>query len=248
MKRVPIKFQLFIGVFIAIMIVFIIIFVIGYGKMNRKTSHGDSILGSENLENGSVDEETGTYYQVSNSGARIYAYHSVSNDIIEMSKKYIKENGYDDEHILFVFRNSANTYLPKEIADQVLDVYHPNIEGENSSKNCPYYVEEMYVDSPESNYIGVGYFVITQEDGIKESIQLKTPEELSRIKKEPDIGLEATRRARQILKTNDDVDVIDSKRFFLDKGNENISLCYRVLFSDGKKMFINGITGEEMEN
>ena len=183
MNKVPIKFQLF----IAIMIVFIIIFVIGYGKINRKNSPGDSTLGSENLENGSVDKETGTYYQVSNSGA-------------------------------------------------------------NSSKNCPYYVEEMYADSPESNYIGVGYFVITKEDGIKESIQLKTPEELSRIKKEPDIGLEATRRAREILKTNDDVDVIDSKRFFLDKGNENISLCYRVLFSDGKKMFINGITGEEMEN
>lgn len=246
MKKRLSKSLSIIGIFSIISIIVIIFIIIKVRGDDKNNSNSGS-----NINTGECysDIEMSSYHNVSNGGL-IYAFNSVPDAVIEGAKKYIRENGYDNSQILFSFRNSRETFGPKYIAENVLDVYDPRElteEYTGTSTEYLYYVLETYKRNEDSNYICVGYFAINENGVVTEAQHLKTAEELSSYTIEPDIGADSLTQAKKFLSLDENATIDQSMCFFYYDEDGNAVLCYRYRFDDGNEIYFNGITGEKIK-
>lgn len=230
---------------IIIMVVFLlcITFVIVCVFKNKQKKK--STLHEKNSENGTVltDEEEGTWQNISDNGAELYSFNSITVKVIDAAKKYIMESGYDGKDIYFIFKNSSNSYSSDYVINYMLDMFYPQ-QYENEHEQL-YYVEEVYNCKGVTPSISVGYFAINENGDIVESKYLKTRDELENYNLKPVLSSgDAILLAED--ESNIDRAMVKSEELFYYKDNKDI-LCYRILFDNGTKVYINAITGEVID-
>lgn len=261
MKKSTLRTLLIIGIFVLVLIITIIILAISTkGKDDNTMSVKPSInsdssasnSGESVVSNENVDVEEGSYHYVSDGGSTIYAFNSVPNLVIDGAKQHIKYKGYDDNELTFVFDNSRETFGPKYVVENRIDVYDPKplvTEYTATSAEYLFYVEETYKRTKESNSICVGYFAINEKGEIVEEKNLKTATELFEYTIEPDIGTDAITQAKNFLSINENATIRQDrcKRFIYYNEDGEAVLCYRYAFNDGNEIYINGITGDKIK-
>ncbi len=197
----------------------------------REYAKRDASLKSEKAEDKVAvsDEEYGNSYKISENGSSLYAYNSISSQVIEAAKKFIIESGYDSKNISFDFLNSKYTFTH----NNQLDMFSPEkLEDEQL-----YFVEEIYKVEPP---ICVGYFAINENGDIVESKFLKTEKELEEYNTKPKISLGDAITIAQRGKSN--LQPLDVTLFYYNDDKE--CLCYKVRFYNGEKFYINALTGD----
>lgn len=189
--------------------------------------------GKEEEEVIASDEEYGSFYEISENGASLYAYNSISSKVIEAAKKFIVESGYDSKNISFTFKNSKYTFSQDSVIKYQLDMFFP----EKKEEEPLYYVEEIYNVKPS---VCVGYFSVNENGDIVESKFLKTEEELKEYNKKPEIDHgEAITIAERGKSSLQPLEVL----LFYYKDDKDC-LCYKVRFDNGEKVYVNASTGE----
>jgi len=168
-------------------------------------------------------------YEVTPNGTKIVAYTSIPKKVINSAKEYIKNNGYNSEHITFYFLNSCETY-------------HPDYSSKD--KELVYYIKETYKD------INVGgCFAIDKKGTIIMSQGLMTQSELLKIKTDPDIGATAAVEiARDCLDLESNVPATEITKWLICRPSDSeLIFCYKIVFGDNpENIYINGLTGEEV--
>ena len=210
-------------IFIAIFL-FIVVAIIALTE-KEKVQVKESVQKSIEEEIIMSDLESNTKHMVSQNGAYIWAYDSIPVEAIDFVKKYIKNNGYDNNDIAFIFKNSFETY-----------------NRDYPSQSGDYYIEKIYKN------IIVGYMVIDGENNIIEVNNFIPIGKLLKIQTEPDIDIEAVFRAREYLGLDSGVsaELIQRVIYTISSSDEFI-FCYKIQFEgQDDVIYINGITGKRV--
>jgi hypothetical protein len=178
------------------------------------------------------DIEKSIKYKVTYTGSTIWAFHTIPKKVVNATKKYIKNNGYNRAEIEFNFLNSKYTY-------------NPDYPSNRNDVPFVYYVEELYKN------MWLGYLAIDENGNVVETHDLMTAEELSIIQTDPDIGsIFAIECARKYLNLSSDISVETSERTLYTEPNTNKRFfCYIIKFKDiDDYIYINAKTGKILES
>ena len=175
------------------------------------------------------DIEKSVKYKVTCNGSTIWAFHTIPKEVVNATKKYIKNNGYNSAEIEFNFLNSKYTY-------------NPNYPSNLNDVPFVYYVGETY-----KNNMWVGYLAIDENGNVAETHDLMTAEELSIIQTDPDRGsIFAMECARRYLDLSSDISVETSEMTLYKETNTNKRFfCYMIKFKGiDDYIYINAKTGK----
>lgn len=188
-----------------------------------------------------VQTETGCIekqfiHKVTPTGATILAFKSIPLDIIESLKKYIMDNGYNENDIWFTFQTSPFTAL----------------SGYTWQKDKFYVVQEKHnAGDIDYNYnrhwIYIGELVIDIDGNVVETQNLITADALAKLRLEPSISFkEALQIARDYLGLDENSSAeIWSWCFCTPHNDDEWVLCFTIKFKDVEEaVYIDGFSGQ----
>lgn len=184
------------------------------------------------------DIEKQTTYKVTPNGAKIVAFNSVPQNVIESLKTYIVDNGYNGEGISFDFQTSLFTA----------------VSGYTRQKDMFYVAQDKHNKYPDYKYnrsfIYIGELVIDIDGNVVETQNLITAEDLSKLRLEPSISfVEALKIARDYLGLDENHSAeIWSWIFCTPHNDDEWILCFMLKFKDVEEtVYIDGFSGQIIE-
>lgn len=228
-------------IIVIVMLLICVTFIIACGNKNERKKE-NMLSQEEKGEDDRIisDEELGTWHNISDNGAVMYAFDSIPSQVIEAAKKFIVESGCDGNNIVFDFKNSPYTHPSIKEINEVLEVFDDVYSPKQYLDEKIYYVVEGYKYRKDKFSIIVGYFIINESGDIIQCQNMKTREELEGLK--PKIS---TDEAYDIAKGQSDSHYSNMKLYCY-KDNKDV-LCYKVMFDNGTNIYVNAITGEIIE-
>lgn len=209
----------------------------GGNSTSAVTSQSDNKANAEGYIN---DDAKG--YQLSENGADLTVYDSLSDKVIEGAERFIIESGCNDPEFSFGFENTPKLGSPKSAANNALDFFEPTV-FEAQEDGSPYFVYQIGKD----NNTYLGYFVVDNEGKIIEQ-NIITGDQYKNIGSEYNIDIG---QAMSDMASHFSVSTQDLKNLcrYLDKTDDKYTLCYRGIFlsEDKTKKYyarMNGETGE----
>lgn len=187
-----------------------------------------------------------TMETIPDGGATICYYDLIPKKVVDRAVDHIIKNSYNSENMMFLFCNSRYAYGPEYVVEEELYMYQPRklTKGYSfSSEEYLYYIEGLYHAGEE--YILFGYFTLNENGELVEEKYLQTEKELSSYSTEMNIQRsEAIRKAKDI--SGLDETTWECSKFWNYSDHDSQQLCYRIVFPDGQKILIDGLTGEQL--
>ncbi|MCL1903588.1 MAG: hypothetical protein FWF94_04140 [Oscillospiraceae bacterium] len=203
--------------------------IISITEENEIFTENDDIEGGDDIE-GSAE------YEVTPNGAKISAFYSTPQDIIDSAMNYIKVNSeYNDNSFAYNFLNNKYNGRIHPSYDSILTI---------DNETFCYYIEQFI--RINKNRIFLGYMVIDEGGNVIKDNLIKF-DEFSKIEIESTISIwEAGDIARAYLNTN--ANLKSSIGLIYNAPSSSQNFCYKIQFEGHDDIiYINGITGEVIE-
>lgn len=194
---------------------------------NMETSNNDIIL----------DIEENTKHYVTDDGAIVWVYKTVSDEVVRCCDQFIIDNKCNLSGIEFIFLNSSYTFSPQYVLDNLIDYYSDFLPENCPNSNDIYYVQEIYNDTV------LGFFVIDSNGEVIDTYNIQSVDEISDIDFSTNItDIDANRIAIEAVDSQN-TNVISCVKY-LNYANETNTMCYCVKFNDNFYVIIDAKTGD----
>ena len=245
------KIRICIFIAIVILVIFGVVLYVKGNKINDNSSRVTSTTTSnssssslfetgqntENLNNDVVfDIEENEKHYVTDDGAVVWVYKTVSDEVIRGCDQFIIDNKCDLNGIEFIFLNSLYTFSPQYVLDNLID-YYSDFQSDNQyDTKDVYFVQEIYKDTV------LGFLVIDSNGKVINTYNIQSSDGIKDIDFNTNISdIDANRIAIEAVDSNNS-NIISCVKF-VDYQNDNNTICYRVKFNDNSCTIIDASTG-----